>query len=222
MAPTTHTYKTDSDVVKTELPNRSSRDEAVLATGSGIKRPGTVLGRMSLGAATSGAKAGGNTGNGTLTLDATTPVGAGAKVGIYRVRLIAAAANAGTFRVTDPDGFVLGEVAVGATFDNDVKFATADGATDFIVGDGFDITIPLGAGKLKPLALNATDGTQNAVAILLDNVDATSADKRIVVLSRTAEVVLQALEWPVGISAEQKTAALAALEAKGVVARMGV
>jgi hypothetical protein len=222
MAPTVISYKTDSDVVKTELPNRSSRDEATLASGSGKKNPGTVLGRVALGAASSAAKSGGNTGNGTLTLDATTPVLAGAKPGVYTVRLITAASNAGTFRVTDPEGFVLGEVAVGGTFANDIKFATADGATDFIVGDGFDITIAIGAGKLKPLNLTGNDGTEKAVAVLLDTVDATSADKTIVVLSRTAEVVLQSLEWPVGISAEQKTAALAALETKGIVARMGV
>ena len=92
-------------------------------------------------AAASAAKSGGNTGNGTLTLDATTPVLAGAKVGVYTVRLITAATNAGTFRVEDPDGNVLGDVAVGGTFSDDIKFATADGSTDFAVGDGFDITV---------------------------------------------------------------------------------
>lgn len=222
MAPTTYSYKTDGDVMKTELPNRMSRDEGALASGSGVRRPGAVLGRVSIGAASSAAKAGGNTGTGTLTLDAVAPIGAGAKPGVYRVRLIAAAANAGTFRVSDPDGFVLGDVAVGGTFDGDIKFATADGATDFIVGDGFDITIAMGAGKFKPLNPTAVDGSQHAAAILLQNVDATSAEKRIVLLSRTSEVVLQALEWPEGITSDQKNAALAALEAKGVVARMGV
>lgn len=222
MAPTVLSYKTDSDVVKTELPNYSSRDEGTLASGSGAKNPGTVLGRVALGAASSAAKAGGNTGGGTLTLDATTPVLAGAKPGIYAVRLIAAATDAGTFRVSDPDGFILGDVAVGATFANDIKFATADVGTDFAVGDGFDITVAIGAGKFKPLDPAARDGTEKAAAVLLDTVDATSADKTIVVLSRVAEVVLQALEWPVGITSEQKNAALAALEAKGVVARMGV
>lgn len=91
--------------------------------------------------ATPAAKAGGNTGNGALTMDATAPIGRGVKPGIYVVRCIVAATNGGTFRIEDPDGTVLGDVAVGATFDDDLKFVIADGSTDFIVGDGFDITV---------------------------------------------------------------------------------
>jgi hypothetical protein len=126
MAPTTLSWKTDADVVKTEGRNRISRDEGVLATGSGLLRPGVVLGRITA------------------------------------------------------------------------------------------------SSKLVPLAPAASDGSQNAAAVLLENVDATSADQRVVILARHAEVVLQALEWPAGINATQQAAALAALEAKGVVARMGV
>lgn len=222
MAPTTLIYKTDTDVVKTELRNRSSRDEATLVITTGVKLPGTVLGKTSLGAATSAAKSGGNTGNGALTLDATTPVKSGGKVGKYAVRLIAAAANAGTFRVSDPSGVVLGDVAVGATFDDQIKFATADGSTDFALGDGFDITIAPGAGTMKQLNLTGNDGTEIAAAILLDTVDASVAAQPIVVLSRSAEVVLQSLIWPPGITTAQQNAALAALELKGITARMGV
>ncbi|MFD6316901.1 head decoration protein [Methylorubrum thiocyanatum] len=126
MAPKTVSLKTDSDVVKNEGRNRISRDEGTLANGSGILRPGRVLGRI----------------------------------------------------------------------------ATSK--------------------KLVPLAPAANDGSQNADSILLENVDATAADQRVVVLARHAEVVIQSLEWPAGITETQKTAALAALEAKGVVARMGV
>ncbi|KQP99903.1 hypothetical protein ASF59_10940 [Methylobacterium sp. Leaf121] len=76
--------------------------------------------------------------------------------------------------------------------------------------------------KLVPLAPAASDGSQNADSILLENVDATAADQRVVILARHAEVVIQSLEWPAGINATQQAAALAALEAKGVVARNGV
>lgn len=99
---------------------------------------------VAIGTAASAAKSGGNTGNGTLTMDGTTPVLAGAKAGVYTVRCIAAATNNGTFRVTDPDGFVLGDIVMAAgagAFENDIKFALADGSTDFIVGDGFDVTV---------------------------------------------------------------------------------
>lgn len=88
--------------------------------------------------------AGANTGNGTITLDATTPILAGAKVGVYSIKCIAAAADGGTFRVSDPDGYVLGDIvmATGAgAFANDIKFALADGSSDFIVGDGFKVTV---------------------------------------------------------------------------------
>ena len=120
-------YKTDADVVKTEEPNRASRDEKILASGAGNLKVGTVLGTVTTG------------------------------------------------------------------------------------------------GKLKQLAPAASDGTQNASHILLQNSDATSADQNVVTLARgTAEVVLQALVWPVGITDNQKAAALAQLEAKLITARNGV
>ncbi len=122
----TFALKTESDVVKDEGKNRFSRDEDVLASGSGIVVIGTVLG------------------------------------------------------------------CVTAT------------------------------GKFKPLAPAASDGTQTAAAVILQNADATSADKIVVNLKRRAQVVLQALVWPVGINATQRAAALASLEAKGIVARNGV
>lgn len=224
MALTTLSFKTDTDVVKTEGPNRISRDEGILASGASalVSIPGLVVGKIGVGTATPAAKAGGNTGNGILTMDGTTPVLAGAKPGVYTARVITAAANGGTFRVFDPDGFNLGEVAVGATFNNDLKFSIADGSSDFIVGDGFDITVATGSGKYAPLTLAGNNGSEKAAAILLETVDASAADKRVVLLSRHAEVVLQSLVWPVGITTAQKNAALAALEAKGIVARMGV
>ncbi|WP_108459188.1 head decoration protein [Devosia naphthalenivorans] len=78
------------------------------------------------------------------------------------------------------------------------------------------------SGKFKPLAPAAEDGTQTAAAIILETADATSADQTVVNLKRRAQVVLQALVWPVGINATQKAAALAALETRGIVARTGV
>ena len=127
MPVTNISYKTDADVVKTEEPNRASRDEKILASGAGNLKVGTVLGTVTTG------------------------------------------------------------------------------------------------GKLKQLAPAASDGTQNASHILLQNSDATSADQNVVTLARgTAEVVLQALIWPVGITDNQKAAALAQLEAKLITARNGV
>lgn len=137
---------------------------------------GTLLGKILLGAATAAAKSGGNTGNGVFTIDATTPILANARAGVYPVRCIAAATNGGTFRVTDPRGNVLGDVAVGSTFANQIKFAIADGSTDFIVGDGFDVTIAEGSGKYKAYNSANVDGSQYPELVLSEKIDSTGGD----------------------------------------------
>ncbi len=78
------------------------------------------------------------------------------------------------------------------------------------------------SGKFKPLAPAASDGTQTAAAVILQYADATSADQSVVNLKRRAQVVLQALVWPEGITDTQKSAAIAQLKALGIVPRMGV
>lgn len=78
------------------------------------------------------------------------------------------------------------------------------------------------SGKFKPLAPAASDGTQTAAALILQYADATSADQSVVNLKRRAQVVLQALVWPEGITDTQKSAAIAQLKALGIVPRMGV
>lgn len=119
--------KTETDVVKTEGPNRYSRDEVVIASGSGVVEVGAVLGRITA------------------------------------------------------------------------------------------------SGKYKPLAPGASDGSEVASRISLEKVDATSADApRVVVLSRHAEVVQQALVWAGGVTDGQKATALSQLETVGIVARRGV
>lgn len=150
-----------------------------LLSGENRKR-GAVLGKITVGAASSAAKSGGNTGTGTLTMDVTTPVLAGAKPGVYQVRFTAAATNNGTFRVTDPDGFVLGDVVMAAgagAWSNDIKFAVADGGTDFIVGDGFDVTVAAGSNKYKLSVAAAVDGSAVPAVILAEDCDASGGDK---------------------------------------------
>lgn len=208
-----------SDVLKMEA-GTYSRDTVTILSGSGSLTVGMVLGQITKGTATRAAKSGGNTGNGTLTMDATTPVRPGAKVGVYTVRLITAATDAGTFRVTDPDGIVIGDVAVGGTFDNDVKFASADGSTDFIVGDGFDITVAAGSAKWAPHNPTAVDGREVAAGILLGPVDATSADQIAVICARHAEASWAGLKWHASVDdQDKKNAAAAQLAAAGILVR---
>lgn len=143
---------------------------------------GTIMGQITVGTATSAAKSGGNTGNGTLVLDASTPVLANAGVGIYTVRCIEAVVNGGKFQVIDPKGVDLGTVIIPAgagasvTFSDRIKFVLTDGSTDFIVGDGFDVTVAAGSGKYVPAVVTATDGSSAPVAILVDDSNPSAGD----------------------------------------------
>jgi hypothetical protein len=149
----------------------------------GAYKRGTVMGKITLGAAASAAKAGGNTGTGTFVLDGVTPVLANAKAGVYTLRCIIAAANSGTFVLTDPKGVVVGEFIIPAGAGNNVAIANqikgvlTDGGVDFIVGDGFDITIAAGSGKYVPAVATALDGSQVPEVLLVDDTDTTAADQ---------------------------------------------
>jgi phage tail sheath protein FI len=88
---------------------------------------------------------GDNAGTGAMTLTAT-PYGTGIVPGDYRVECTTAAAGGGTFTVIDPDGSVLGTVAVGVAYNGPIKFTIADGTPDFAVGDGFTVSVAITGG----------------------------------------------------------------------------
>lgn len=198
-----------------EAEGKRSRENRTLVTGQNLGA-GAVLGQVAGGTA---ATAFAGTGNGTITMDATTPVGDGAKAGAYTATCITAATDGGTFRVEDPDGFVLGDVAVGATFNDDIKFVINDGSTDFTVGAKFTITVVPVGGKVTVLAPTATDGTELPAGILWAPTDATSADKACMIIARSAEVNGAELVWPAGISATNKSVAIQRLAALGIIIR---
>jgi hypothetical protein len=189
-----------------------SREQVIVASGSGKLKAGTVLAKASLGAATAAAKSGGNTGNGTISAVTTLP---DAKPGVYKLRFTAAT----TWALTDPDGFALANGANGVANANDLAFTTTAGGNAFVAGDGFDITVAAGSGKYKPLAPAAVDGTEIAAAILYEGCDATSADVRRTITARDTEIQVDMLTWPAGITDPQKNAALASLAQQGIIAR---
>lgn len=207
----------DGGFLVTEARGHRSRD---IGTFSGAVKhlPGEVLAKKAAGTAAATAKAG-NTGNGTFTLDATTPVLPNAKAGIYVVRCTAAATNSGTFRVFDPSGDVVGDIVVGQTFSDQIKFVIADGATDFIVGDEFDVDVSVLSTTYVPLNPTATDGTQIAAGLSFGTYDATAADVPGLAVVRDAEVNGGELIWPAGITAAQMATAQGQLAAKGVITR---
>jgi hypothetical protein len=212
-----------SDVLKSEEEGHFCRGVGVIKNGAGALDIGYVLGQINVAGATSAEKAGGNTaGAGALTLDAS-PVLAGAKAGIYSVRCIQAIANGGLFEVRDPAGIVIGEVLVGQTFANRIKFSIAD-ATDFVVGDGFDITVAAGSGKYVPYDPTANDGSQVAEAILLHAVDASAADiaGAVILINGPAEISPAGLKWGANVTTQaHKDAALATFRSRLILARQG-
>ena len=76
------------------------------------------------------------------------------------------------------------------------------------------------SGKYTILAPAAGDGSQTPAAILGPNTDATLADKRTAGIVGSAGVSVETngnlLVWPAGITAPQKTAAIASLLAIGI------
>jgi hypothetical protein len=207
----------DGGFLVSESRGHRSRDRGTLSGAAKINA-GQVLGRKVGGTAAVAPKAG-NTGNGVFTLDATAPVSGAAQPGTYVVRCTTAAANGGTFRVFDPTGDVIGDVVVGATFNDQIKFAIADGANDFAVGDEFDVTVSAISHTFVPLSLVATDGSQVAAAISFANVDTTLADQTNTVVVRDCEVNGFELFWPTGATTAQIAAGTAQLAALGVIVR---
>lgn len=74
-------------------------------------------------------------------------------------------------------------------------------------------------GKHVALAPAATDGSQNAAAVLRAHADASEGDVNAVGYTRLAEVRADMLVWPAGISDEDKTEALQALAGAFILAR---
>ena len=150
-------------------------EKITLKSGQNCVR-GTVLGRVA-GAVTTAAAgagvAGANTGDGTI---GTVTLGAGAKEGVYKIVFIEPATNLGTFIVIDPDGVEIGQGVVGTAFAGPINFTIADGATDFVSGDGFKVTVAAGTKYVKS-ASAATDGSGVARRVLAHDCDASGGDK---------------------------------------------
>jgi len=75
------------------------------------------------------------------------------------------------------------------------------------------------SGKYTPLNPSANDGSQNAAAILYDNVDASASDVPAVVTIRQTAVKESELIWPASITEKQRQAAIDALAAQTIILR---
>lgn len=164
---------TESSYSPDNLPagNRTITQAIILFLGQVLTR-GALLGKITkaLGAITAD---GGNTGDGVITGGA---LGNLAVLGTYTLECIAAAVNAGTFSVIDPNGDMLENAEVTVAYSGPIDFLINDGAADFIVGDKFTFVVGAGSGKYVLSLAAAVDGSQDPVSILSADTDATAAD----------------------------------------------
>jgi hypothetical protein len=204
--------------------NMFSRDQVTVALSQTLVA-GQILGKTGVPASetVSVAADAGNTGNGVFTIDGTNPVSSNAIDGAYRVECIAVAANSGTFSVTDPKGVEIGRVAVAATFNNQIKFVIADGATDFAAGDAFTVLVGRETGadeQVVAWGAGNTDGSQKAAGILVYpcTTDGSNTAQR-AIIARHAEVRLSDLTFGGSPTTAQQAEAIEQLRALGIICR---
>jgi len=207
-----------------EAAGKRSRAALLIAASMTILS-GQVLGKVGVneGDVTVGAPAFTGTGNGVLT-KATPAYGAGVQEGTYTVALVEAGTDVGKFAVTRPDGTIDGYATVGVAYDGQVKFTIADGSTDFAAAAQFTLAVTIAeasdAAQYKALDLSATDGAETACAVA--GYPATTGESETVSIAgfvRDCEVNGNELEWPAGITTDQKAAAVAELAAVGIIVR---
>lgn len=202
-----------AEFIVSEANGTLSRENITVLSGQNLK-PGHILGKILDGSATGEAVAG-NTGNGTISA---VSVDTSAKKGVYALTCIETASNGGIFSVEDPDGVTIGTAIVGTPFEGPIEFTISDGATDFAAGDRFTVNVE-GIEKHKEYNPANTDGSQVAVAILIDYADATEADIHGIAIVRHAEVNAGELVWFTGATDNQKDAGLDYLTARDIIAR---
>lgn len=208
-----------SNVVKNELWPEMAYCRAVVTVNDAAAtlKVGTVLGKTSVSGTGTVTAGGTNTGNGVF---GAVTVSADAKNGTYTVTFTKAAAGAGDFQVTDPQGNVVGVGTVAVAFSGGgLSFTIAAGLTDFIVGDSFTIAVVVPAVKYKASVQTAIDGTATADAILIQEATVpANTDTKVLVLIKGPAAVSKAgliLDATYDLGSE-KAAVYAALEAKGI------
>ena len=147
--------------------------DITLITGQNGAR-GDLLGQITDTTPTTGTADGGNTGDGTMT----GVTAGGLQIqGTYVLECITAQANAGIFKVLSPEEVQLDDATVAVPYVSDhLNFTLNDGAADFIVGDKFTVAVAAGSLKYNKSLAAAVDGSQNPVAILFRDTNATAED----------------------------------------------
>lgn len=138
-----------------------------IVLGAGNLKRGTVLGQQTANPIEAVAGAG-NTGNGTI---GTLSTGSAPLIGVYTLT----ATDATHFAVVDPEGNSLGSATAGTPFTSTgINFTITAGGTAFVAGDTFSVEVYDAVGVYIESVKSASDGSQNPVAILADDADATA------------------------------------------------
>lgn len=173
----------------------------IVLAGEGLRVAGSVMGRVPTAAQTVAAGAvvsgsGGTPGNGAVTA---LSADSGAPAGVYQLRVLNQATNAGSFEVLRPDGSVDGNGTVGVAYNGIINFTLNDGSVDFVEDDRIPITVSYAsdAAKYRLSTAAAVDGSQTPDMILAEDVDATSGDVEAIAYE-TATVVRSALTLGAG------------------------
>jgi Bacteriophage lambda head decoration protein D len=208
-----------TDVLFWENDQNFTREEVTVASGQNLSI-GDVVGKITKAGTASSAAFAGNTGDGAM---GAVTVSAGAEPGDYKLVIVEPGTNLGTFTVEGPDGVVIGTGVVAAAFSaGGLSFTLADGAADFVAGDGFTITVAAGSGKYAIYNNAATDGTEVAAGVLLADADASAADVAGLILARGPAIVKSTgLGWNSQLQAAID-AGLADLAALNIISRTGV
>lgn len=215
MATTINEGQHPGEFLVSEANGYRSRATVTIASGQDLKA-GHVLGKLSA-TSISGSADSDNTGDGTI---GSLSINSGAVNGDYRAVVTEPATDAGTFNVYDPNGVFIDDGTVGSAFSGGgVDFTISDGGTDFVAGDAFTITVS-GSGEHKEYDPSNTDGSDTAVAVLYDNVDATGGAVDAAAIVRDAEVSSGDLIWFDSATDAQKTTGKDELQSNGgIVAR---
>lgn len=116
---------------------------------------------------------------------------------------------------TEPDH--LGDLLLVEVAENYTKqvMTLASTAADLPMGT---VLTKLSSGKLSPVVLTASNGTEKPYAVLAEKAPINAGDQSKVVIPRGATLNKAKLVWPAGATDVQIAAALDVLDARGIVA----
>ena len=177
------------DVLKCEAPNLYSREAVTVLAGDGEDRLLKIGAVIARRTRSTVTVTAGDGNTGDGDVTLADPP-LGTLAEVGIYRLACVTAGAtGTFQVLSPKGYVLPDLTVGTAYAGAHLNLTVDGTAEAIGIVAFDVTAP--------------DGADTEVTAILR--DAVLADRAIV--------------WPAGIGEAQKNAAIADLEARGILVR---